>query len=194
MAGYSRKEGGDGGDRGLEGIWKSTLGRGCPRNGGPAGDPRPLLSASFSCLPSLPPLFPPPPPLRNRHSFFSFSFFPLFFPPQSCACDGWKPGSSVPDQSGAGVAGYASGVRRPRPLAFLIDLVERPVLLPRSFLLPAPPPPLSVSLPPPFQPAVSPRRSHAEPLSTELPPPPPHLPSSDHVLLLCAPSLAPLLR
>lgn len=159
---------------GWKGSGKSTLGRGCPRNGGPAGDPRPLLSASFSCLPS------PLSSASESASLFFFSFFPppfpffFFFSSPELRLRWVETRQLRSRPIGSRLRLWSAPAEA--ALAFLIDLdVERPVLLPRSFLFvhllvplarfdrPLPPPRPGVSLPPPFQPATPPRRSPAQP-------------------------------
>lgn len=160
---------------GWKGSGKSTLGRGCPRNGGPE-----LETLALSCLPPFrasPPPFPPP---RNRHPFFSSLFSPLlflfsfFFSSPELRLRWVETRQLRSRPIGSRLRLWSAPAEA--ALAFLIDLdVERPVLLPRSFLFvhllvplarfdrPLPPPRPGVSLPPPFQPATPPRRSPAQP-------------------------------
>ena len=110
------------------GIWKSTLGRGCRRKGTEdTGWWPPASRSGFSLAPFrafplsstllrlLPPAcFPPPPAERGVDDIF-------FFSSSSCACDGWKPGCSVPDQSSRGLS--VTPLSTPAEAAFLIDLI-----------------------------------------------------------------------
>lgn len=176
--------------------WKGSGSQ--PSGGVVQGTEDQLETLALSCLP---PFRASPLSLLSFHRllrfgigipFFLFSFFPFFFLPRVAPAMGGNQAAPSPTnrEPEPQVTPLECAGRGRSPSSSTSSSGRSSSLAPSS-----PPPPPSVSLPPPFQPAVSPRRSHAEPLSTELPPPPPpHLPSSDHVLLLCAPSLAPLLR